>query len=163
MLPKIYIIFLFYFSFTVACASEIPDFQEIGNSRGVLFLLSTTRSGSNWISASLSAITRKPISWLCHGKKIFDPSSALRKRPSYNRLGLTLISDEPLLYRTHYWFAELMRVPSRFNKLIFITRNPKELLFRQFFLKSPACKIPDLQYIETFFDDYLLCTGQKIS
>lgn len=66
-----------------------------------------------------------------------------------------MISDLPLLYRTHYELSELMQIPSQWNKLIFVTRNPKELLFRSFFLTSPSTPTPDLQFIQSFLDTYL--------
>lgn len=135
--------------------SEIPRMDRIWKSKNVTFFLSTTRSGSNLVTASLSAISRKPIWWLWWTDSIFDHSSECRKHPSYNRLGLPLISSIPLLYRTHYEFSLLMRVPSKLNKLIFVTRNPKELLFREFFLKSTSTVEPDSQFIETFLKRYL--------
>jgi len=60
-----------------------------------------------------------------------------------------------LFYRTHYEFAELKKIPSDYNKLIFITRNPKELLYRKFFLSNPETSNPDQQFIEQFLNTYL--------
>lgn len=148
------ILFLIFIQ-TAIYGSEVPNFKKIDKSRNVTFFLSTTKSGSNLVSASLSAITRKPISWLGWGNKIFDPSFEGRNNPSYNRLGLSFVSDKPLLYRTHYGLSKLMKVPSKLNKLIFVTRNPKELIYRKFFLQSPSLENPDSQFIEEFLDGYL--------
>ena len=145
---------LLFISFSLY-SSEVPNFKELSKSRNVVFLLSTPKSGSNWISASLSAITRKPISWLRWGDKVFDPHSELRMHPSYNRLGLSLVSDTPLLYRTHYEVDKLLQVRSERNQLIFLTRNPKELLFRAFFLQNPSLTDPDVEFIDAFLNRYL--------
>ena len=147
-------IFLFLLHFSLY-GSEVPDFKNINRSKNVVFFLSTPKSGTNLVSGSLSAITRKPISWLRWKMKIFNPSLEYTQDPSYNRLELPLVSDKPLMYRTHYDFEELMKVSSCWNKLIFLTRNPKELLFRRFFLESSSTENPDIQFIENFLSGYL--------
>jgi len=134
-------------------ASEIPNFADLSQTENAILFLSTPRSGSNWISGCLSAITRKPISWL-HWKRTFF-QSIRRHDPSYNRLKLHLVTGKPLLYRTHYEFDELMQIPSDRNKLIFVTRNPKELIFRAFFLSSPGMDFPSTQFLDEFLIDYL--------
>lgn len=136
-------------------ASEVVNSNEIGNNKNVVFFLSTPKSGINVITGCLSVITRKPISWFAWGEDILDPSSKYRNHISYNRLGLTLVSDTPLLYRTHYQFDELMQVPSETNKLIFVTRNPKELIYRKFFLQASPLENPDAEFVEEFFIRYL--------
>jgi hypothetical protein len=127
----------------------------MSQTKGVVFFLSTKRSGSNWVSGSLAAITRKPISWVHWQRRCFDPNDLCRKNLSYNRLELPLVSEIPLLYRTHRVLFELTQVPSEQNKLIFVTRNPKELLFREFFLKFPSLDRPDSTFVETFLQPYL--------
>lgn len=149
---KIFLLFVIPFSIY---GSEIPNFENISESKGVVFFLSTPKSGTNLISISLSAITRKPIFWFAWKNQIFDPSPQFRKHASYNRLGLPFISDKPLLFRTHDAFLELMQVPSDQNKLIFITRNPKELMYRAFFLQTPSAQDPDPQFIKDFLNSYL--------
>jgi len=136
-------------------AAEVVYFSDAWRNKNVVFLLSTPKSGTNVISGCLSAIARKPISWFYWGNQILDPSSKHRAHISYNRLGLALISDIPLLYRTHYEFTELMQVPSKLNKLIFVTRNPKELIYRKFFLQAPHSENPDRQFLEEFLNAYL--------
>ncbi len=135
--------------------ADRPDFDDLSSIKDATFLLSTKKSGSNWVSTSLSILTRRPISWLDYGNAIFSQGSKWRNHPSYNRLNLSLVSDEPLLYRTHFRLPKLMKVSSEQNKLIFVTRNPKELLFREFFLKFPPNESPDALFIETFLNQYL--------
>lgn len=135
--------------------SAIPNFEKMSECESVTFFLSTPRSGSNLVSGCLGAITRKPISWLQWKREILDPSCSFRNHPSCNRLGLPMVSDEPLLYRTHESFS-LREVPSEANKLIFITRNPKELLFREFYLNAPSSEIPSQEFINQFLDSYLI-------
>lgn len=148
--------FIFFVFITASIfGSEVPVFSEIWKSKDVVFFLSTPKSGSNWIAGSLSAITRKPISWLDWKYRVFNPSSAHRNHPSYNRLGLPLVSDQPLLYRAHYEFDQLMQVRSAMNKLIFVTRNPKELLFKEFSILFPSSGTPSEQFIKKFLDTYL--------
>ena len=149
-----HLFFLFCIHFSIF-ASEIVNFSDASQNKNVTFFLSTPKSGTNLITGCLSAITRKPISWFYWGNSILDPSSEYRNHLSYNRLGLPLISDIPLLYRTHYQFVELMDVPSQHNKLVFATRNPKELLYRKFFLQASSSENPDPQFIEEFLNKYL--------
>jgi hypothetical protein len=136
-------------------ASAIADFNDVSKNKNVTFFLSTPKSGTNLITGCLSAITRKPISWFYWGTSILNPASKHRNHISYNRLALPLISDIPLLYRTHYEYAELLELSSQQNKLIFATRNPKELLYRKFFQTSSSTD-PDPQFIEEFLKNYLL-------
>ncbi len=107
------------------------------------------------VTGCLTAITRKPIAWIPSENAPLDSNSQYRNHHSYNRLGLPLISKTPLLYRTHYAFKQLMKIPSEKNSLIFLTRNPKELLYRKFFLEFPSEKNPDVEFIENFSDLYL--------
>ena len=144
----------FFFLAIIAGASEVPDFNHLSNTRGATIFLSTERSGSNLISTSLAAITRKPISWLHWKTSVFEPNSERKQQPAYNRLHLPLITDQPLLYRTHGAFEELRQIPSYANRLIFMTRNPKELIFRKFSLQSPQ-EAPDLLFVEDFLKKYL--------
>lgn len=137
-------------------ASQIPDFHNLSNTKGAIILMSTKRSGSNLVSGSLSAITRKPISWIEWENRIFESDSKFKTHMSYNRLKLPLISDQPLLYRTHHQFEKLKQIPSHLNQLIFVTRNPKELIFREFFLIKPGQEILDSGFIEEFLKTYLL-------
>jgi hypothetical protein len=146
------LIFLLALHFSLY-GSAIPNFENMSQCENVTFFLSTTRSGSNLVSASLGIITRKPIAWIKWGMQVFDPSSPYRNHPSYNRLGLSLISDTPLLYRSHL-ADDLSQVPSHLNKLIFVTRNPKELLFRDFYLKASS-DVPSTEFIQQFLDAYL--------
>jgi hypothetical protein len=117
--------------------------------------LTTPRSGSNLVASGLSAMTRRPISWLRWGDSVFSPYSNRRQHPSYNRLKLPLASDIPLLYRAHYELDELGRVPSIDNQLIFLTRNPKELIFRAYRVAYPQGGEPDFAFIESFLRSYL--------
>lgn len=150
-----YACFMLCFHFSASAVSDIVNFSEPAKNRNVTFFLSSPKSGTNVITGSLSAITRKPISWFYWGDGILDPDSNNRNHISYNRLGLPLITDIPLLYRTHYQYDELCEVPSRDNKLIFLTRNPKELIYRKFFLEYPSLKDPDPYFIEEFLVKYL--------
>lgn len=65
------------------------------------------------------------------------------------------MTDEPLLYRTHYGLKNLRKVPSHLNQLIFVTRNPKELLYREFSLTTSLTPDPDPEFIKRFLDEYL--------
>lgn len=138
-----------------AFSSEIPNFNDLSQCNGVVLLLTTPRSGSNLISSGLSAMTRRPISWLKWGDSVFGPFSARKEHPSYNRLKLPLVSDIPLLYRTHYELDELQRIPATCNQLIFLTRNPKELIFRAYRLAHPGGESPDFAFIDSFLRKYL--------
>jgi hypothetical protein len=147
---------LFFTSFALTLwGSEIPRFDDFSKSKDVVIFLSTPKSGINVMTASLTAITRKPISWLNWGNDVLKHVSKHRKHPSYNRLGLPLVSDKPLLYRSHFDFLEIKQFPSHLNKLVFVTRNPKELLYRRFLRLSPESDNPDPQFIETFLKWYL--------
>lgn len=134
--------------------SAVPNFEDMSQCENVVFFLSTPQSGSNLVSGNLGIITRKPISWIRWGMKIFDPTSQHRNHPSYNRIGLRLISDTPLLYRTHY-VSDLNEVSSQKNKLIFVSRNPKELLFREFYLNAQPAELPSNEFIDDFLTKYL--------
>lgn len=153
---KEYIFLLFCFHVSVLF-SEPVNFKDPSQNRNITFFLSTPKSGTNLMTGSLSAITRKPISWFYWGSRILDPSCEHRNHISYNRLGLPLITDIPLLYRTHYQYNELMQVPSEFNTLIFATRNPKELFYRQFLLQNPnSDENPEKETIHQFLSKYLI-------
>ncbi|MCC6127971.1 MAG: sulfotransferase domain-containing protein [Chlamydiae bacterium] len=117
--------------------------------------MTTPRSGSNLFYACLYAITGRPISWLEWGESVFYPDSEKTKHPSYNRLGLPLVDQRPLLYRTHFSLNELRQVSSLCNRLIFLMRNPKELLFRAHRLAHPNQKEPDTLFIQKFLDECL--------
>ncbi|MBM3201444.1 MAG: sulfotransferase domain-containing protein [Chlamydiae bacterium] len=140
----------YFFSFLFVCsslfASSIPVFENIKKTEDSIFLITTERSGSNWLSTSLSLITRKPISWIEWKYKIHV------NHPSYNRLNIELVSDNPLLYRTHLPNGLIKKVPRDKNKLIFLTRNPKEILFRSLLLKE--MRETDKR-IWNFIDNYL--------
>jgi hypothetical protein len=151
---KFFLFFLLFVTLKIS-ACEIPDFDNLSKTRKAVFFLSTPKSGSNLISSCLSAITRKPVSWLYWGYEVFEPSSERTQHPSYNRLNLPLVTDIPLLYRTHYEFDELIQINSRVNKLIFVTRNPKELLFRKFYLTHQRGELPDDSFTTNFLDLYL--------
>jgi hypothetical protein len=70
-------------------------------------------------------------------------------------LGLPLASYRPLFYRSHTDFDKLMRIPMQQNKLIFVTRNPKELILKSFFSASPDVEKLDARFIANFLKDYL--------
>lgn len=147
---------VFFFFGCVVSASEIPNFRDLSLSRGVVVLLTTPRSGTNFFSSCLSILTRRPISWLEWGDAIFHPNSDLTKQLSYNRLNLPLVDQRPILYRTHHGYRELGQISPLCNRLIFLTRNPKELLFRAYFLAYPGQKEPDFHFIQNFLDEYLI-------
>jgi hypothetical protein len=143
-----FLVFLIGLHFSISAASYV-NYIDCKKNKNITFFLSTPKSGTNVISGCLCALTRKPISWFYWG------NSPLKEHISYNRLGLPLITETPLLYRTHYEFTQLMRVPSNINRLIFITRNPKELLYRRFFLEDSTSSYPTVNYIKKFLDEYL--------
>jgi len=150
-----YIFMFLTLTYASIASSNVVNYIQPSKNENIVFFLSTPKSGTNVITGSLSAITRKPISWFYWGNSIMDPASKNREHISYNRLGLTLDTDIPLLYRTHYQFNELSLVNSEKNKLIFVTRNPKELLYRKFLLEKKASEIPDKKFIEEFLLKYL--------
>jgi len=115
-------VLLVFFLFTNCLASS----NHIKNENRVIFL-SSRRSGSNLITCSLLAITRKPVGKFFPNRKIHEVEK--------NLLELDLVSNKPFLYRTHQmklWH----KIPTHLNKLIFVTRNPKELLFREYKISS---------------------------
>lgn len=69
-----------------------------------------------------------------------------------NRLGLDLKYSAPFLYRTHH-ASVVKNFSSKKNKLILLSRNFKELLFRRFTIKS----INDLKKtnVKDFIDKYI--------
>jgi len=140
---------LFLLCSLAANASQVPDFHNLDNTKNAVILMSSRHSGSNLVCGCLSAITRKPISWLEWGYKVFAADSKFKLQPSYNRLHLLLICEEPLLYRLHDDYEKIGRIPSSSNRLIFVTRNPKELLFREWKDRS------DFVFAEQFLNDYL--------
>jgi hypothetical protein len=142
------LVFLIGRHFSIA-ADSCANYIDCKKNKNITFFLSTPKSGTNVISGCLCALTRKPISWFYWG------NSPIQEHPSYNRLGLPLITETPLLYRTHYEFAQLKLVPSKINQLIFITRNPKELLYRKFFLEYSTSSYPTVSYIQNFLKEYL--------
>lgn len=145
--------FLFFLFCTLAgYASQVPDFHNLNNTKNAVIFMSSKRSGSNLVSGSLLAITRKPISWLEWGYRVFEPGSKFRAHLSYNRLGLPLVSEEPLLYRLHYDFEKIKKIPPATNRLIFVTRNPKELIFREHY---PDPSSFDFSFAEEFLHNYL--------
>ena len=119
-------LFLFFFSF-FCLYCDTPDFDNLKSSKNSIIFLSTPRSGTNLISASLQTIIKKPIASLEWEKNFYK----FKTHPMYNRLKIPLISEEPFIFRTHGEYKKLTQIPSEFNKLIFVTRNPKELLFRK--------------------------------
>lgn len=130
--------------------SAIPNFSAMHTSKDVVVFLSTPRSGSNLVSGSLSAITRKPIGWLHWKGGFYD--HAKTSHPSYNRAGVPLVSRLPLVYRTHHFQSNIVQLRTDWNKLIFLTRNPKELLYRRV---ARSKEKPSNQEIEQFFNYYL--------
>ena len=70
----------------MAASCQVPDFQNLSNSTGTVIFLSTKRSGSNLVSASLGIITRKPISWLCWQDRVFERCT--RRNPTTSGVGL---------------------------------------------------------------------------
>jgi hypothetical protein len=101
------------------------------------------RSGTNLVSCSLNAITRKPVG-VFPGKQY--------ARLMNERLGLDMISDEPFIYRTHS-FVDVAKASPEFSRLVFLTRNPKELLLRHFSIIQKS----DLHqnHIQAFLNEYL--------
>ncbi len=108
-----------------------------------VILLSSPQSGTNLVSCTLNAITRKPIG---------DFRSGMIYENVMNRLQLDSICSTPFIYRTHY-ADDLKRVSSKLNKLIFVSRNLKELLFRDYLIFS----LEDLQSdeVQSFINTYL--------
>jgi|GEM_PF-1824264 hypothetical protein len=150
------VFFLFLVLSLKVYSSEVPNFKDLSKTKNSIFFLSTPRSGTNLISSSLSAITRKPIGWLGRKNRLFTRNTAAREKdPAYNRLELPLVSKSPLFYRTHYNLDALRQIHSDQNKLIFVTRNPRELLLRAFFLTSPTTDCPDPEFIAEFLTYYM--------
>jgi hypothetical protein len=155
MKKYLYLFIILFFPFLSLFAGGVASYSHPEKNENVVFFLTTPKSGANLITGCLCALTRKPISWFSWADTILDPSSPHRNHISYNRLGIPLESDTPLVYRTHYQLKELMRVPSEINKLIFVTRNPKELLYRQYSLKAIHAENPSRKFIKIFLDGYL--------
>ncbi len=131
-------VFLLFFMCTTSfiyCADNKP--------KNLVILLSSFRSGTNLLTCTLNAITRKPIGAF--------PSQMIHER-GMNRLKLDSICPTPVIYRTHY-ANTLKGVSSDLNKLIFLTRNLKELLFRNYLITS----LQDLQskVVKSFINTYL--------
>ena len=136
-------------------------------------MLSQPRSGVNLVTCSMQAVLRKPIGNL----------RTLSSRPVVNqRLELHLVSTIPFIYRTHCP-KELSGLSLKSSKLIFLTRNLKELLFRKFFiscvddLEEKNVKIFIRQYLNRFlayeswnhenrflvyYEDYILQENEEL-
>lgn len=119
-------VILLLFSISPLRCEESREFDKLSEAENLVIFLSSPRSGSNLITCSLQAIVRKPIG-------NFN-TQGIHKNGS-KRLELDWVSHVPFLYRVHS--AEKIReLPSDVNKLIFVTRNPKELFFRQHSISS---------------------------
>jgi hypothetical protein len=104
--------------------------------------LSSPRSGTNLLSCSLQAIIRKPIG--VYPNKIHTIGTA--------RLGLENISDIPFIYRSHAPIPK-KKMPSDFSKIILLTRNPKELIFR--FFSPSSIESINSSKVNSFLDEYI--------
>ena len=135
---------------------DLPDPNNLSTTKDNVFFLTTPRSGCNFISGCLVAITRKPVWWLNWKMNVYSPTSIHKHHPSYNRLQVPLVDETPLFYRSHFEYDQLMQIPSDSNKLIFVTRNPKELLYRAFNLqRSGNEENPNVDFVKTYLDEYL--------
>ncbi len=112
------------------------------NNHEKTILFTTPRSGVNLVSCCMLAVTRKPIGLF---PNLIHPRAN-------SRLNLELISDLPFIYRTHY-LMKSTEIPSDYERLIHLTRNPKELLFRNFSISTKK----DLQktQVQIFLNEYL--------
>ena len=88
-------------------------------------IYSNPRSGVNMFCASMMAILRKPVGEYPDQIQINNTG----------RLSLDLVSKVPFGYRTH-WAKDVIEGRNNFSKLILITRNPKEKLFRDLSIKK---------------------------
>ncbi len=111
---------LAFSSSIIYCKGESSEINP-DRAQDLIIFLSSPRSGSELVSCSLNIATRKLIGMFPSGRIHRLAMSHLRLPPA---------ASIPLFYRTHK--ADLVRkVPSDSNKLIFLTRNPKELFFRR--------------------------------
>lgn len=117
--------------------------EEANNPIEKVIFLSSPRSGVNLITCSLLVITRKPIGNFDTGQIFVNPS---------NRVDIEPNTQLPFIYRTHD-VTLLQQTSSVINKLVFVTRNPKELLFRKF----PNITLDDLNssLVTDFIEAYL--------
>ena len=129
-------IFLVFLIIGLFSSSAFPDLHS------ETIILSTPRSGVNLFSCSLLAILRKPIGR--YPNTIHQEGTA--------RLSLDLISNTPFAYRTHNP-RDVSSANRNFEKLILITRNPKELLFNRFEIKD-ITDVTHNQNIERYLREY---------
>lgn len=131
------ILMAYFFVLLSMCSTAYGS--DIDKKENLVIMLSSKLSGTNLIRSSLFAIVRKPITkfsgTICH-----------------LHLELPLVSSTPFLYHSHTP-KPLYSLSSKSNKLILVTRNPKELLFRHFSISS----IKDLQTpeVKIFIERYL--------
>lgn len=126
------------------------DYLPERNSPVVAFL-STHRSGTTLMACSLLAIFKRPIGKL--GKKFTE--DAIHGSTSFRLKNLNFISSKPFFYRTHLPNS-IVSNRAQLDKLIFLTRNPKELIFKHFDvrclrdLNKPEIK----KFLEGFFKNF---------
>ncbi|MEX0961850.1 MAG: sulfotransferase domain-containing protein [Simkaniaceae bacterium] len=107
-----------------------------------IFLLSNPKSGANLISSSLASILKRPVGRA--PDKVSEKDS--------NRIKIDFISEKPFYYKTHR-YQLVQRAPAKYEKLILLTRNPKELLFRWFDIScSEDLRKPE---IKTFLNNFI--------
>ncbi len=133
---------LYVFIILWLCTTSVLYSTE-NKTENLTILLLSPRSGSNLLTCTLNSITRKPIG-------VF-PSRTINSY-GMNRLNLDSVCSTPFIYRTDS--ADTLKgVSSNLNNLILVSRNPKELLFRDHSISS----LKDLQSkeIKSFINTYL--------
>lgn len=122
--------FLLLLTHSINCHCHQKVYLEnVNEAENTIFILTSPKSGSNLLMCSLQAIVRKPIGQLRENNTgIYHPIAN-------KRLQVELISSIPMFYRTHY-LEDMCCVNPDLNKIILLTRNPKELLFRNNLVSS---------------------------
>ena len=115
--------------------------------RDQVFLLSTPRSGTNLTIGSLQIIAKIPCFFVYQ-------ENIEKSWQDENRLLIDLDFSKSPLLRTHS-YATLQGISSTENRLIFLTRNPKELILRNLGEKLSEKKEEAQKLITKYLSYYL--------
>lgn len=139
-----WIIGLFFLSHIEAGNSQTLRRENTLSEENKVIILSIPRSGVNMFSCSLLAITKRPVGRYPNS---IQPYSS-------GRLDIDWISTKPFGYRTHKYIDVTEGSPG-FDKLIFIVRSFKELIFREF----DIIDIKDFhnKEVQNYIENYIKC------
>lgn len=123
------------------------NYSDIKGEPKVVFFTSQ-RSGSHLLACNLVAVLRRPVGFFARTFQDW----VIHENTSYRIKGIKFISMEPFCYHTHEP-SHLIANKHEFDKLILVTRNPKELIFRNFDIRE--LEDLDRKEVQRFLEEYL--------